>query len=312
MMCGLSFEKEREAETKWLLIEKGLERLPQIQSQLDTFQNAGYELRWLSEGFPLYDDSASVASNNLYWRLVEQLQTEKADDMIVISRNSINNFEGKRPELPANIRWMSVPVDAADFTLKAATDGDSVVVREGHSDADKTYFTTQRFLSKEWVSPNKPDTMAPIEIALVADDFYRNDQRIVEASLRALRSLGPIHVTKLKDIDSSTPVKYMHAVLDLFKPRVHIVHISSNPSALSAESNAEKQKLEKVFSNYNPQFYAIKDNDVVNTLDQFAIDNNMDLIITLRRKHGLNGLLQTSHTKRLAYHTHVPLVAIHE
>jgi nucleotide-binding universal stress UspA family protein len=118
--------------------------------------------------------------------------------------------------------------------------------------------------------------------------------------------------TDLKDIDSSTPVKYLKGVLDLFKPSLHIVNISSDPANLSAESLAEKAKLENHFQNYDPKFYFIKDNDVINTLDQFARDNNMDVIITVPRKHALNGLFQTSHTKKLAYHTHLPMIAIHE
>src|SRR6478735_938581 len=56
LMCGLSFERYSESEAKWVLIEKGLENEREVQIQLDTFQSQGYELRWLAEGFPLFDD----------------------------------------------------------------------------------------------------------------------------------------------------------------------------------------------------------------------------------------------------------------
>jgi nucleotide-binding universal stress UspA family protein len=121
-----------------------------------------------------------------------------------------------------------------------------------------------------------------------------------------------VFATDLKDIENNTPIRYIQAVLDIFNPKVHIVHVSSDPSKMSKEETAEKSKLQQLFNNYNPEFYAIKDNNVVDTLDQFAMDNNIDVILTVPRQHALSGIFQTSHTKRLAYHSHVPVIAVHE
>jgi hypothetical protein len=47
--------------------------------------------------------------------------------------------------------------------------------------------------------------------------------------------------------------------------------------------------------------------------NSFTSDHNIDLIVTVPRKHSfLMGLYKTSHTKKLAYHSHIPVAAIHE
>lgn len=203
MLCGLSFEKEKNAEVKWVLIEKGLEDLSEVQSQLDTFRNNGYEIRWLAKGFPLFDDSVSVVRDNLYWKLVAQLQEEKAEEVVVISKNNLNNFKGQRPSLPANIRWIGVSSAESDFIVKANMDGDSIVVRKGHAQSDKTYFTTQISLRSRWDSATQLTSPDSIDVVMVADKAHQYDKQIVEASLQALRLT---YLIKLK-IRTESPEK---------------------------------------------------------------------------------------------------------
>lgn len=186
LMSGLSFEKSKQSEAKWAVIEKGLEKIREVQIQLDTFQNNGYELRWLADGFPLYADSVSVPSGNLYWKLVEQLQSEKVSDAIVISKNKMDNFKGKRPVLPSNIRWVSFPSEPEDFTLKAVSLSDSVFLRTGHTQSDKMYFTTRILPMNEWDQSFQPDSVDLVKIVIIADNTHQYDKRIIEASLKAI------------------------------------------------------------------------------------------------------------------------------
>ena len=194
IMSGLSFEHERAANIKWVLIEKGLERLSEVQTQLDTFQSSGYEVRWLSSGFPMYDDSSSVMADNLYWGLVEQLQNESVDDVVVISKNDVNAFKGKRPQLPANMRWISVPAMPHEFTLKANALRDSVIVRKGISEPDKTHFTTEIVSRLDWHQSTLVQELDTIEVVIAWDNRHQYDKEIVEASLQALRSIYLIHI----------------------------------------------------------------------------------------------------------------------
>ena len=198
LMSGLSFEKATNSESKWVLLEMGLEDIPEVHSQLEIFQNQGYELRLLADGFPVNIDSVSTSSTNLYWRLVEQLQSEKIADVIVISKNSINGFRGMRPAMPSNIRWISVPAESIDYTLKANSVGDSIVARMGHSEVGKTYFTTRIFSKNEWSQTINP--VDSIQVVIVADRIHGYDKKIIEASLEAMKLSS---TTKIEIINSS-------------------------------------------------------------------------------------------------------------
>jgi hypothetical protein len=199
LMSGLSFEKNKQSEVKWVLIEKGLENMREVQTQLDTFQSNGYELHWLADGFPLFSDSTFVSSSNQYWRLVEQLQSEKISEAIVISKNNMDGFKGKRPSLAPNIRWVSVPSEPGDFTLKAVSLSDSVLVRTGHSQPDKTYFTTRILSMNDWDQSTQLDSIDSVKIVIVSDNTHQYDKIIIEASLEAVESSS----TRIEIVNSS-------------------------------------------------------------------------------------------------------------
>jgi nucleotide-binding universal stress UspA family protein len=117
-----------------------------------------------------------------------------------------------------------------------------------------------------------------------------------------------------KNVKSTTPVAQIKSILEIFKPTLHIVNVDSEHYVqLTDEFKNEKSWLEKTFEEYNPEFYFIRMYDFLDAISNFTADHNIDLIVTVPRKHSfLSGLYKTSHTKKLAYHSHVPVVAIHE
>jgi nucleotide-binding universal stress UspA family protein len=121
-------------------------------------------------------------------------------------------------------------------------------------------------------------------------------------------------LSDFKDVTRSTPFNSIRGVLDLFKPMLHIVNVDSEHYIeLTEEYKAERAKLETMFQAYSPQFYFMRLFDFLDAISSFTIDRNIDLIVTVPKSHSfLTGLFKTSHTKKLAYHSHVPLVAVHE
>ena len=116
-----------------------------------------------------------------------------------------------------------------------------------------------------------------------------------------------------KDVDTTTPVAPIKALLDLFKPTLYIINVDSEHYVeITEEYKEQRTKLEKYFKAYNPQFAFIRLFDFVEAINNFTNDHEIDLIITVPRKHSfLSNLFKTSHTKKLAYHSTVPIVAIH-
>lgn len=82
---------------------------------------------------------------------------------------------------------------------------------------------------------------------------------------------------------------------------------------LSVDFINQKKALDGILAGYNPTFHFIRQADFADAINQFVADKNIDLILTIPRKHVfLSNLFKPSHTKQLAYHSYVPIIAIHE
>jgi nucleotide-binding universal stress UspA family protein len=117
-----------------------------------------------------------------------------------------------------------------------------------------------------------------------------------------------------KDVDRTMPVRPIQNVLDLFKANLHVVNVDHEHYVeVTDEYKAERAKLENILAGHNPQFYFIRMYDFMEAVNQFVEDKEIDLIITVPKKHSfLSNIFRSSYTKKLAYHSHVPIIAVHE
>src|SRR5882724_7982407 len=66
-------------------------------------------------------------------------------------------------------------------------------------------------------------------------------------------------LTDFKDIENTIPVDTVKTVLDLFKPRLHIVNVDHEHYVqVTEEYKAERGKLEAMLKEYQPDFYFIR------------------------------------------------------
>jgi nucleotide-binding universal stress UspA family protein len=119
-------------------------------------------------------------------------------------------------------------------------------------------------------------------------------------------------LTDFKDTDFTVPLASVKTVLNLFKPSLHIVNVDHEHYVQITDAyKAEKNKLEASLGEYNPEFYFIRLFDFMDAINQFVADNAIDLILMFPRRHSfLSNVFKTTNTVKLAYHSHVPIVAI--
>jgi hypothetical protein len=68
-----------------------------------------------------------------------------------------------------------------------------------------------------------------------------------------------------------------------------------------------------MFPGYNMEFYFIGMNDFHEAIDNFIHDYNIDVLVTVpRHDSNARSLYRTSNTKKLAYHSRIPILAAHE
>jgi hypothetical protein len=67
-----------------------------------------------------------------------------------------------------------------------------------------------------------------------------------------------------------------------------------------------------MMAEFNPEYYFIRMFDFMGAINQFVEDKKIDMIITIPKNHSFfSNLFKTTHTSKLAYHSDVPIAAIH-
>jgi len=119
-----------------------------------------------------------------------------------------------------------------------------------------------------------------------------------------------------QDVDATTPVLAIKNVLEIFNANLHIVNVDNQHYvSLTEKYLTERGKMLKMFAEFNPEFYFIGMNDFYEAIEQFSRDRNIDLIIIIPKNHSfINSLFSfnTSHTKKLAFNSSVPILAAHQ
>ncbi|HQV07468.1 MAG TPA: universal stress protein [Chitinophagaceae bacterium] len=117
-----------------------------------------------------------------------------------------------------------------------------------------------------------------------------------------------------KNVKDTTPAELISSVLEMFDPKLHIFTVNKHLHvSIPDEMEYQKKLLKEMFNKYKTEFYFITRGDFYTAVDNFITDYNIDVLITVP-KHQSNStsLFKTTHTKRLAYHSHIPILAAHE
>lgn len=121
-----------------------------------------------------------------------------------------------------------------------------------------------------------------------------------------------VFTSDFKDVARTTPFDSIKVVLNFFKPELYILNVDEDHYVeLSEEYKVEKKSMETNLQEFHPDYAFMRSYDFVDGINSFIETRNIDAIITLPRKKGfISQLFKTSHTKMLAYHSKVPIIAI--
>ena len=136
---------------------------------------------------------------------------------------------------------------------------------------------------------------------------------IVPPDAKYKNSKNVMLISDFKEVDKTIPVAALRQVLGMLQPTLYVVNVDADHYIeLSDAYKAERAKMEKILAGFNPEYAFIRMYDFIDSINQFADDKNIDIIITFPKSHSfLSNIFKTSHTKKLVYHSHVPIVAIH-
>lgn len=154
--------------------------------------------------------------------------------------------------------------------------------------------------------------------------FGSNTLKLVDKNLLPVMIIPPdavynginnvVFTSDFKDVEATTPSTLISTVLDIFNPMLYIINVNKEHYvSLTEEIEKGKQVFREMFKSFKTEFYFITMNDFYEAVDNFVKDYKIDVLITIP-KHQSNAvsLLKPSHTKRLAYHSRIPILAAHE
>lgn len=118
--------------------------------------------------------------------------------------------------------------------------------------------------------------------------------------------------TDLKDVAGATPLQTLKSVIEFFNASLYVVHVETEYNAIPAAAQQQKEKLEAMLEEFNPRYFIILEEDFTNAMEKFIEEYQPDIFITVPRKHSfLSRLFKERYTKKLAYNSSIPILAIH-
>ncbi len=130
------------------------------------------------------------------------------------------------------------------------------------------------------------------------------------AVFREIRQIG--FACDFKKVADSMPVAPIKEWVKTFNASLMVLNVDNKKS--DVRDTAEQSViLHALLQDLNPRYSYIDNPDVENGLSAFAETNGLDLLIVIPRRHRLlEALFQKSHTRDLAFHSHIPILSVHE
>jgi nucleotide-binding universal stress UspA family protein len=116
-----------------------------------------------------------------------------------------------------------------------------------------------------------------------------------------------------KEVVETTPAHFIKEFVKEFNAEIHVLNVDYKNARFKPETPEQSALLHTMLEDLNPKYDFIEDENIEAGIEKFAEKNNLDLVITIPKKHKLlEGLFRKSHTKDLIFHSHLPIMCVHE
>lgn len=116
-----------------------------------------------------------------------------------------------------------------------------------------------------------------------------------------------------KEVVKTTPSEKIKMLVNEFQAQLIIVHNDPDPQAFDPEKYKNNEQVSELFHHLNPSFVQVSDSHFSDAMNDFVDNHNVDMLLVVPKKQSwLDSLFHPSHTKQLAFHSHVPLICVQE
>lgn len=116
-----------------------------------------------------------------------------------------------------------------------------------------------------------------------------------------------------KQVVDSTPADMIKDMVKEFGAELHVLNVDYHDKHFTPDTPEQSALLHSLLEEVNPVYHFIENQDIEDGINEFAEKNNLDLVITIPKKHKLlDGIFKPSSTKELVFHSRVPVMCVHE
>lgn len=116
-----------------------------------------------------------------------------------------------------------------------------------------------------------------------------------------------------KKVIENTPVQFIKNMVKEFGAELHVLNVDHESKHFKPGTPEESMMLHTLLEDLDPSYHFIDHEDVEEGINGFVEANNIDLLITVPKKHKLlDGLFKHSSTRQIVTQSHVPVMCVHE
>lgn len=114
-----------------------------------------------------------------------------------------------------------------------------------------------------------------------------------------------------ENVAETIPFEKIKAFVGSANVSLQVVNVYEGQKDIEGDKRYQQELVSSNLTDISATFHSIQDSDFIHGINSFVQEHSVDLIITIPRKHGFfENLFKESHTKKLAFHTHVPTMFI--
>ena len=111
----------------------------------------------------------------------------------------------------------------------------------------------------------------------------------------------------------NTPVQFIRNMVKEFGAELHVLNVDHEGKNFKPGTPEQSMILHELLADLDPHYHFIEHPHVEDGINDFVDKNNIDLLITIPKKHKLlDSLFKKSSTKQLVTRSHVPVMCVHE
>ena len=133
-----------------------------------------------------------------------------------------------------------------------------------------------------------------------------------DVSFKPIQTIA--YACDFEKISDESALKKLKTFIQELKAKLMIMHVV-DPVAekVTTEKAISGVQIENVFADVTHSLHFPEDDDMVHAINTFVDSNNIDLLAMIPHKHKLfSHMFREGNTKKMVFHTHVPLMAIHD